>query len=306
MASMYRKPQSAGIGGINTKNQAARRLAAAGKRGDNAVGHLQTGEMVVPKSMQTPGLMAEFMRTARHQKRDPMKFVVGSSTNQVNPMTKMPMFADDFANSFSTKIPIDVYLGIEQLYFPKKSKQEESPLETASQNIAPVDSSMLGLAPNNSGIFGGEGFAGNLGMGDGSRSLMDNLRGLWDNLGTKDAAKAGLLAGLIPGPAGLILGGLVGAGNFAKGLSNAAEGMRGSGIGQWFKDMWDYDADTANALGRNRDDGITNWDRANAQDQAEEAQARADQAWAEAQNIGGLGEGGNSTSDNDFSGEGWF
>jgi len=70
--------------------------------------------------------------------------------------------------------------------------------------------------------------------------------------------------------------------------------------------VWDYDADTANALGRNRDDGITNWDRANAQDQAEEAQARADQAWAEAQNIGGLGEGGNSTSDNDFFGGGWF
>src|SRR3546814_14433113 len=74
-------------------NRAMRLAAALGINGDNSVGHLSTGEVVIPRGMMSPKLMAALQEAADETGTPLESFVVGSPTQQVNPHTGQPMFA---------------------------------------------------------------------------------------------------------------------------------------------------------------------------------------------------------------------
>lgn len=143
------------LSGINnpvvSRNRAAKRMAAAGIKGDDSVAHVQTGEIVVPKSLQTPGMISELSRESRKQGRDPNKFVVGSKRNQTNPITGAPMFADDaddfVFSPFRERTGEDeltederIARGIERLYFQPITTDEGIPvLDDDEDEVDPLD-----------------------------------------------------------------------------------------------------------------------------------------------------------------------
>lgn len=76
-----------GVGNISS-------IAALGRNGDTQIGHLTPGEIVVPKSAQTPGIMAQLASSMRRQGKNPASFVVGGNMTSQNPITGFPEFAD--------------------------------------------------------------------------------------------------------------------------------------------------------------------------------------------------------------------
>jgi hypothetical protein len=66
--------------------------AAKGRGGDDTVAHLDSGEVVIPKNLQSPGLMALFAKNARSKGTDPSRYIVGSKENSVNPNTGLQEF----------------------------------------------------------------------------------------------------------------------------------------------------------------------------------------------------------------------
>ncbi|PGH55883.1 hypothetical protein CRT60_21770 [Azospirillum palustre] len=66
----------------------------AGRGGDRVLGHLTPGELVVPKSCQTPELMALFAKVAHGAGLDPNRFIVGSPEASKNPRTGLEEFLE--------------------------------------------------------------------------------------------------------------------------------------------------------------------------------------------------------------------
>jgi hypothetical protein len=58
-----------------------------GRGGDREIAHLTPGEMVIPRSLQTPGLMRAIAAEAARQGIDPARYTVGQRANRVNPKT---------------------------------------------------------------------------------------------------------------------------------------------------------------------------------------------------------------------------
>src|SRR3990167_2848263 len=69
-------------------------MARMGRRGDTMMGHLTPGEMVLPASVQTPGMIAMIASKMRRQGQNPAEFVVGSRFNKRNPQTGAAEFYD--------------------------------------------------------------------------------------------------------------------------------------------------------------------------------------------------------------------
>jgi hypothetical protein len=69
-------------------------VALGGRGGDTRIAHVTPGEVVIPKSLQTPGLLAELQAAARAQGINPSRIVVGSGRNSINPNTGQPEFYD--------------------------------------------------------------------------------------------------------------------------------------------------------------------------------------------------------------------
>lgn len=87
--------------GIQNLMQASRaprrdvqRLSQMGRGGDDTVGHLTSGEMVVPKELQTPGIMSLIAGKMRQHGLNPAQYIVGSSHAQANanPVTGAQQF----------------------------------------------------------------------------------------------------------------------------------------------------------------------------------------------------------------------
>lgn len=72
-------------------------LAAQGQGQDSLVAHLTPGELVVPKQVQTPQVLAVLNQAFQQAGANPMQFQAGNPANQHNPQTGMPMF--DFMSS---------------------------------------------------------------------------------------------------------------------------------------------------------------------------------------------------------------
>lgn len=71
-----------------------RALANKGNSGDNMIAHLTGGEAVIPREvlLANPQLAALIHNAFTKIGADPMKFVAGSPSQQINPKTGMPMF----------------------------------------------------------------------------------------------------------------------------------------------------------------------------------------------------------------------
>ena len=67
-------------------------LALQGRGGDTKVAHVTPGEVIIPKRLQTPELMAALAAAARANGMDPAKLLVGSGRNSINPNTGQPEF----------------------------------------------------------------------------------------------------------------------------------------------------------------------------------------------------------------------
>jgi hypothetical protein len=65
----------------------AKLLALQGRGGDREIAHLTPGEVVIPRSLQTPGLMRAIAAEAERQGIDPARYTVGQRANRVNPQT---------------------------------------------------------------------------------------------------------------------------------------------------------------------------------------------------------------------------
>jgi hypothetical protein len=71
-------------------------MAEMGRFGDNNIAHVQTGEMVVPKSVldNNPSLKVGIQRAIATEGNDPRRYTVGDPRNSINPMTGQPEFFD--------------------------------------------------------------------------------------------------------------------------------------------------------------------------------------------------------------------
>jgi len=70
-------------------------LAQMGEKGDNEVGHLTRGEMVIPPNLQSPGLMSAIVREFDKMKVDWRKFQVGGIDDSRNKSTGMRQFGHE-------------------------------------------------------------------------------------------------------------------------------------------------------------------------------------------------------------------
>ena len=73
----------------------AQRMAALGREGDTVVGHLEPGEIVIPRALidRDPALREGLFQRLRDMGiEDPERYVVGSDSNSINPDTGMPEF----------------------------------------------------------------------------------------------------------------------------------------------------------------------------------------------------------------------
>ena len=73
----------------------AQRMAAMGREGDTVVGHLEPGEIVIPRALidRDPALREGLFQRLRDMGiEDPERYVVGSDSNSINPATGMPEF----------------------------------------------------------------------------------------------------------------------------------------------------------------------------------------------------------------------
>ena len=77
-----------------------RALANKGNSGDNMIAHLTGGEAIIPREvlLANPQLASLIHNAFTKIGADPMKFVAGSPSQQINPKTGMPMFG--FFSSF--------------------------------------------------------------------------------------------------------------------------------------------------------------------------------------------------------------
>ena len=69
-------------------------MAEMGRFGDNNIAHVQTGEMVVPKSVldNNPSLKVGIQRAIAIEGNDPRRYTVGDPRNSINPMTGKPEY----------------------------------------------------------------------------------------------------------------------------------------------------------------------------------------------------------------------
>ena len=96
------------------EGKAANQMGLNGKRHaqDSVVAHLTPGEIVIPRSAQTPELMGYLAQTLGE---DMLKYTVGSGFEQENPTSGLPAFADGYVDPFADNS--SYYLGGEDKPF---------------------------------------------------------------------------------------------------------------------------------------------------------------------------------------------
>jgi len=98
-----------------------RQLAQQGRGGDDTIAHLNTGEMIIPEAVQTPGIMALVSKEMRKMGFNPRRFQVGDRFAQRNPSTGAQEFHTLPATGGSTTPPSigpDYAFGPEQFLYP--------------------------------------------------------------------------------------------------------------------------------------------------------------------------------------------
>jgi len=70
-------------------------LALQGRGGDTEIAYMTPGEIVIPRSLQTPELMKELAAVARAHGVDFSRFIVGGAGNSINPDTGQAEFQNN-------------------------------------------------------------------------------------------------------------------------------------------------------------------------------------------------------------------
>lgn len=90
----------------------AQRLGALGRYGDDSLAHVDTGEMVLPRSVLNPSLFHQIMLAMDRGGLDPNRYVVGSGAGSYHPHTGMQeFFAGDPAGGAPGDIGADDFGG---------------------------------------------------------------------------------------------------------------------------------------------------------------------------------------------------
>ena len=191
--------QEFGSAGIATFEPIAHRMASYGRYGDDTVAHVETGELIVPKALidDNPKLRESIFSHLRELGvEDPERYVVGSSSNSLNPDTGLPEF-------FLKKLFKKVSKGVSSV-----AKSVTKVLKKAAPIILPIALAMTPLGP----IYGAA-----LGSGIGTLAQGGSL---------KDAFKSALIAGgtgaLFSGASSKLSGG-----TFGEGVSKAVANPMG-------------------------------------------------------------------------------
>jgi hypothetical protein len=81
-------------GGINSIKEVADRMASMGRNGDNYIVHATEQEVIIPRDVveNNPKLINQVKDAIAADGTDPDRYVVGSSSNSINPLTGQPEF----------------------------------------------------------------------------------------------------------------------------------------------------------------------------------------------------------------------
>ena len=81
-------------GGINSIKEVADRMASMGRNGDNYIVHATEQEVIIPRDVveNNPQLINQVKDAIAADGTDPERYVVGSSSNSINPLTGQPEF----------------------------------------------------------------------------------------------------------------------------------------------------------------------------------------------------------------------
>ena len=81
-------------GGIAQFASVAEQMAALGREGDDILGHLETGELVIPRKFleENEEFKSYVMAFFEGQGVDPERYIAGSDANSINPDTGMAEF----------------------------------------------------------------------------------------------------------------------------------------------------------------------------------------------------------------------
>lgn len=162
-------------------------MAEMGRFGDNNIAHVQTGEMVVPKSVldNNPSLKVGIQRAIAIEGNDPRRYTVGDPRNSINPMTGQPEFFD-----FKKLLPI---LGA--VLFPGIGSGIAGALGLTGAAKGIVGSALTGALA--SGLTGGSPIQGALTGGLGG-ALFPSSGNLFESTG--DATKTDVLKKAVTDP----------------------------------------------------------------------------------------------------------
>ena len=85
--------QTQGLEGLEDYADARYALAIQGRHGDNVIGHLTPGEMVLPRPIaDDPILKRELFNAFERHEVNPYQYTVGHYENSINPLTGVPEF----------------------------------------------------------------------------------------------------------------------------------------------------------------------------------------------------------------------
>ena len=217
-------------GGIAQFASVAEQMAAMGREGDNILGHLETGELVIPRKFleENEEFKGYVMAFFEGQGVDPERYIAGSDSNSINPDTGMAEF-------FFKKLFRKVKKAVKKVgkVVKKVVKKVVNVVKKVAPVVLPVVGSMV-FGP----VFGAA-------AGSGIATLLNG-----GNI--KDALKSALVSGaggaLTAGISGAVSGAGFGAGvkaainpaNITQGFSSlgtAAKNMSFKDTGIGFKTM---------------------------------------------------------------------
>ena len=193
-------------GGINSMKEVADRMASMGRNGDNYIVHATEQEVIVPRDVveNNPQLINQLKDAIAADGTDPERYVVGSSSNSINPMTGQPEFFKFLKN---------IVKGVKKVF------------KKAAKIILPVAAVALTGGLAGPGLFG-MGAAGTAALASGVGSLIQGES-------FKDALKSAAIAGLGTGLVGGISSGfssMASGGTFGSGFAKGAIGTLPGGL----------------------------------------------------------------------------
>ena len=201
---VYGKDEEVSSEGIGQFTEIAKEMADAGREGDDFIAHVESGELIIPKDLleKNPEMKDTlFAFLESNGVEDPERYIVGSSSNSINPETGAPEF-------FFRKLKRLVKKTVKKI--ARGVKKVVKKIGKVLKKIAPIVLPILGTM-----VFGPIWGAA---LGSGIATLIQGGS-------PKDALKSALIGG-VTGGIGAGVGGAVRAGSmsgFVPGVQQAAQ-----------------------------------------------------------------------------------